>query len=100
MTMNRKEMIAAAIAGDATAVRRLAREVRGPVASSLAEVALEATSVKVINLAVAALSRRKTDPAAIAALQRLLSHPPSHTRDAGWHETAAIVLAERKEPRA
>ena len=95
------QLVTAAIRGDATAVRRLARQ-RGPrVAAALADVALRGTTQAVISLAVAALARRKSDPAAIAALQRFLSRAPTrssrHELGLDW---AADALAARREPRA
>jgi HEAT repeat protein len=91
------DLVADAVAGSATAVRRLARSPHAGVAAALATIMIRSTSEAIITTAGVSLSGRKKDPAAIAAMKNVLVTSRSRTRGI---EFVAIALAERKEPKA
>ena len=92
--------LAAAIAGDIKALRRLAREKHGRVAAMLAEVAVRTRSEHVANQAGASLASRKHDPTVIPAFAKVLRATPAKAANTAGFEWVASALAKRKEPAA
>jgi HEAT repeat protein len=90
----------AAIAGDLKALNRLARGKHARVAAQLADVGARTKSALVSMKAGALLSRRKTDPGAVAAIAKLLRATPADDSNTQGFEWAAMALASWKQPAA